>query len=789
MNRVFFESRCMPAGKSNTTARRGNVRRNVRRPKATWRSFLNERFVWWALLYACITTIVGGILIHMADRRDQYVVGDLVTQPIVPRVEFKAIDERKTEIRRQNARDREPSVYKLNDAFFENIRKDLKGLLNIGKDYDTPQQIPSDYRDHLSIDNRALEELKKAAEDESSRTEWTKKVERLLGRIAGLAMISPERMEAETSGGTFSSTIYIQHPVYNELPRTNSNGYSLSDGDDRFYSTNESNRFRSDVRKLVQTEFPASIRQAVISVINDRIAPTYTLDNETTTKRKENAYKRVEEAKLTYTPDTVMIQAGTILKSQDVLLIELENKAYLQSISDQSLVGMFSISLAMLVGRVGMLLVVSLAMWVYIIGFARRIAVNPMRGLALTVLVLGCQAMAIMGVINVPNYLYATAVLPTLMATMILAISYDQRFALAMGASHTLIVMLSLNLSTEFAVVTLCGVGAVAGFLDDVRTRSRLAIIGFWSGVCMAAACVFAKLGSSDLAVWKDLDYIWRDPAILVFVGLFAGIVVQGILPAVERMFRVTTSMTLRELNDASHPLLIRMAEEAPGTFQHSLRIADMAEAAAESIGANGLLCRVGAMFHDIGKMNKPSYFVENQGGGPNKHNKLSPAMSLLIIVGHVKDGIEMAREFGLPVAVRGFIETHHGTTLVEYFYHAAKQQNAAENSPAPAEFEFRYPGPKPQSREQAILMLCDALEGASRTLAEPTPVRLEQLVHTIAMKRLMDGQFDQSNMTLKELHAIENAITRMLCAIYHGRIKYPTDKPQAENKPAAAVS
>jgi putative nucleotidyltransferase with HDIG domain len=750
---------------------------------------LRERFVWWALLYTVIITLLGGLLIHAADRRPEYVVGQLTTHPIVPRTEFLAIDERETEIRKQNARDREPSVYKRNDAYFMQIKVAMEQLLQIGQDYEKPEQIPTDLRQSLAIDDRALSELKQASADDTQRADWSQKIDRLLERIAGLAMLTPDRMEAETRGGTLSSTIFIQHPLYGELSRTNSNGYSLSDGDDRFYSTEMSSRFRTDVRKLVQTQFPAALRQAVITVITDRINPTYVFDQDKTKARKQAAYERVEPATLTYATDSVMIKAGTTLKSQDIHLLELENKAYRDNLKKQKLVGMLSISLAMLIGRFGLLLVVSLAMWVYIIGFSRRIAVNPMRGLALTVLVLGCQALAIAGAINFPQYLFATTVYPTLIVAMILAISYDQRFALAMGASHTLIVMLSLNLSTEFAIVTLSGVGIIASLLDDVRTRSRVVIVGFWAGCAMALACLFGNLASTDMALWGSLDLIWSDSAWLVLVGLLTGVFVQGILPVVERLFRVTTSMTLRELNDASHPLLIRMAEEAPGTFQHSLRIADMAESAAEAIGANGLLCRVGAMFHDIGKMNKPSYFVENQGGGPNKHTKLSPAMSLLIIVGHVKDGIEMAREFGLPVTVRGFIETHHGTTLVEYFYHAAKQINAAENNPAPADFEFRYPGPKPQSREQAILMLSDALEGASRTLAEPTPVRLEQLVHTMAMKRLMDGQFDQSNMTLKELHAIETAITRTLCAIYHGRIKYPSDKPQADNKPAASTN
>ncbi len=212
-----------------------------------------------------------------------------------------------------------------------------------------------------------------------------------------------------------------------------------------------------------------------------------------------------------------------------------------------------------------------------------------------------------------------------------------------------------------------------------------------------------------------------------------------------------------------------------------------MTEAAAEAIGADALLCRVGAMYHDIGKINKPQYFIENQLGGQNRHDKLSPAMSLLIIVGHVKDGVEMAREYNLPPVIRHFIESHHGTTLVEYFFHAAKKQKAEEDKPAPSEFEFRYPGPKPQTKEAAIMLICDGLEAAARAMDEPTAVRLEQLVHGIATKRLMDGQFDECNLTLGELARVEAAVTKTLCAVYHTRIKYPDGKKAPAPKRASA--
>jgi putative nucleotidyltransferase with HDIG domain len=223
--------------------------------------------------------------------------------------------------------------------------------------------------------------------------------------------------------------------------------------------------------------------------------------------------------------------------------------------------------------------------------------------------------------------------------------------------------------------------------------------------------------------------------------------------------------------------LLRRLSQEAPGTFNHSLTVGIMAEAAGNAISANGLLCRVGAYYHDVGKLSKPLYFIENQrSGGPNRHDKLSPAMSLLIIVGHVKDGVELAREYALPWIVHQFIEQHHGTTLVEYFFHAArKKAEEGDGGVVVSDTEFRYPGPKPQTREAAIVMICDGCESAVRAIDEPTAGRIESAVHGIIMKRLMDGQFNECDLTLRDLSRIEETLTRALAAVHHGRVAYPT--------------
>jgi hypothetical protein len=232
--------------------------------------------------------------------------------------------------------------------------------------------------------------------------------------------------------------------------------------------------------------------------------------------------------------------------------------------------------------------------------------------------------------------------------------------------------------------------------------------------------------------------------------------------------------MTLLELADASQPLMRRLSFEAPGTYSHSLQVATLSEEAADAIHANSLLCRVGAYYHDIGKINKPDYFIENQNGGENRHLNLSPNVSLLIIIGHVKDGVEMAKEYNLPTSLLPFIQQHHGTTLVEYFYHRACD-NASPDEPKISDTQFRYPGPKPKSKEIAIVMLADAVESATRAMSEPTASRIEALVHELAMKRLTDGQFDECDMTMRDLERIERSLCKTLLSFYHGRIAYPS--------------
>jgi putative nucleotidyltransferase with HDIG domain len=265
--------------------------------------------------------------------------------------------------------------------------------------------------------------------------------------------------------------------------------------------------------------------------------------------------------------------------------------------------------------------------------------------------------------------------------------------------------------------------------------------------------------------------------------GTLAGFLLTGCLPLVEKLFGIVTDISLLELADGSHPLLQELVRRAPGTYTHSITVATLAEAAAEAIGANPLLVRVGSYFHDVGKMLKPHYFVENQ-NGENRHDALEPALSTLIIIGHVKDGQALARQYRLPPPIIDFIMQHHGTTLVEFFYREAiRLQESSGNGASVLEPAFRYPGPKPQNRENGILMLADAVESASRALGDPTPGSMRKLVHDLLMKRLLDGQFEESGLTLTELHLIEESLCKSLIALFHARIKYPEESLRLREK------
>ena len=357
-----------------------------------------------------------------------------------------------------------------------------------------------------------------------------------------------------------------------------------------------------------------------------------------------------------------------------------------------------------------------------------------------------------------------------------------------LGAPCVFLFTLSFSLLTgvfmedSWLLLLLIVTGNMVGALSIKRCSRRSSFIvagARVAGINALLVCCFLLFYPSLSGTENVARVIWA-----ALGGFMGGIIGGGLTPIVEYLGGYITDIKLLELASLDRPLLRELSLQAPGTWNHSMVIAQLGEVAANAIGANGLLTRVGAFYHDVGKARKPAYFVENQVERENRHDKLPPSMSALIIKTHVKDGIEMAEAARLPQAVIDFIPQHHGTALIEYFYVKALKE-AEEGSELVDETHYRYPGPRPQTKEAAILMLADGVEAASRTLADPTPAKIQGLVQKMINKVFVSGELGESNLTLRDLHVIAKNFTRVLTGIYHRRVEYsePAEKTRGDSK------
>ena len=367
-----------------------------------------------------------------------------------------------------------------------------------------------------------------------------------------------------------------------------------------------------------------------------------------------------------------------------------------------------------------------------------------------------------------------------------------------LGRDHGLYaaVFVSLWSSVLFGRIdaSLLVISLISGFTAvyltlQVRRRAQLIRAGVGVGVAIwLSSLSFGMIGPINLFPPMDNDWgmIGVQSALTLGNGIVTAMIVGGALPMLEQLFQITTDVSWLELSDLNHPLLRRMTIEAPGTYHHSLVVANLAEGAAEKIGANATLCRVCAYFHDVGKLVKPEYFTENMNFERNPHHDLAPTMSALIIIAHVKEGVDLALTHGLNKQIIDVIQQHHGTSLVYYFYQRAIQQQEdaraggkimnirEEDIPEVQEESFRYTGPKPQTKESAIVSLADIVESASRSLEKPTPQKVEQLVNELIEERIADGQLDECDLTLGELRVIAKRFRFTLMTMLHTRIAYP---------------
>ena len=498
--------------------------------------------------------------------------------------------------------------------------------------------------------------------------------------------------------------------------------------------------------------------------IRPQLKGTLTRDSDRTKQQRDVAAEAVSDQVKTYDVGQILVPTGQPIKSEQINLLRCEYAAMLAQISAAT-------KIYRAAAVVVVILVVFSLCGLYFYRRERVLLANLNRLAVMLALLVLTVALARL----VSFDPWRAELLPVLLFGQMIAIAYRQELAVLLSGAAALILVMGLGMGIgEF--ILLFGVTAAAVLqVGNIRSRSRLIYIGFFSGIVAVLLTVVSAVATNQPLSWALMEEALQNGA----WTLAAGFIMTGMLPFIERLFGVLTDMSLLELGDVAHPLLQELVRRAPSTYNHSITVGSIAEAAADAIGARGLLVRVGAYYHDIGKMLKPGYFIENQGEDEeNRLETLVPAMSTLVIIAHIKDGAKLARQHRLPEPIIDFIQQHHGTTLVGYFFERASRQSKDDpHGSSVEESSYRYPGPKPQTKESAVMMLADAVESASRTLVDPTPARIESLVRQISERRLDDGQFDESGLTLRELRTIEKSMVKSVTAIYHGRVKYPEQK------------
>jgi hypothetical protein len=522
-------------------------------------------------------------------------------------------------------------------------------------------------------------------------------------------------------------------------------------------------------RVEVTSLFPEVVdvqRDLGYSLIVEFMKPNIIFDRETTERRQKARQDRVPRNKGIILENERIVDANTRISGDDLqklysLSVALDLKAMEESDVD--------VALAYL-GRLLVIGIIVSFFFTFLLTYRTPIF-EDWRMVLLIGLVFSIEVG--LAYLFTQNLVLSEYLIPITVAAMVLTIMFDARIGFMGITSIILLVGILIGNNVEFMVTSMFTSSVGIYSVRQLRRRSQL------------FAAIFALLASSALVIvgqglfkghsWSLMGY---DMMNLSIVAVLSPIITYGLIGLLEVSFGITTNLTLIELLDFQHPLLKRLQHEANGTFNHSIVVGNLAEACADAIGANSLLCRVGAYYHDLGKMVRPEYYIENQYAGENRHDTLTPVMSAKIIKNHVTEGLNLAKEYGLPSIVSDFIPMHHGTTRVEYFYRMAlkEDQNVDEK-------QFQYPGPKPNTKETGILMICEAVEAAVRSIKEPDIMKIENMIDKIINLRVSAGQLSECPLTMDELTRIKGTIDGttgllpVLRGIYHIRIEYPDDK------------
>lgn len=502
-------------------------------------------------------------------------------------------------------------------------------------------------------------------------------------------------------------------------------------------------------------EFEQELKNIGMVLVNAIMEPNTVVDEELTKSRREQAYENALDSKVIIKADTRIISYGDIVTDDKLEVLRELN--FLET-------GGFDFTFA--AGLFTILLLLTVLLILYMNFFCKKILYS--RG---SLLILGVIVLVTLLLARVAAA-YTPMAIPIFIAPMLIAILLELRLAIVVNLVLTMAISFITKWDLGFMYMAIISGTFSAFIISKANQRSKLSAVGLAvAGINILITVCLGVINKSGLTA------VANDCFIVSINGIVSIIFTIGTLPFLESTFNIITPLRLLELVNPNQPLMKRLLMEAPGTYHHSLMVGNLAEVACEAVGGNALLARVGAYYHDVGKLKRPNFFKENQLSG-NPHDRMTPNLSTLVITSHTADGDEMALKYKIPMAIRDIIKQHHGTTLVAYFYHKAKKGDKGEDV---KEEDFRYSGPRPQSKEAAVVMLADSVEAAVRSMVDKTEGKIEGLVRKIIKDKLDDGQLDLCSLTLKDLDEIANSFMRVFSGYFHEREEYPEIKAKKD--------
>ncbi|MFP4021049.1 MAG: HD family phosphohydrolase [Halanaerobium sp.] len=713
------------------------------------------KIIWAVLFFVLIAlTLSLDLIPNQVDLKAGQVSQSDITAPRT----ISFIDDERTSELRQRAADTAPRVYEEDSTVEEEVLNEVNNLFEAAI-----SERQYFYNNKISLAEANQEE----SEDSSSSAESEPISEEQISDLSDserteIIDLIKEEIDFEIGTESLSALISMSNQ---ELVELEDRAVNLLQQklDSRILPSDLTNA-RDDLRqRAMEMDIARDQRLALAEIVESTLAANMFLNQDATDSRREEAISEVEAVEKTVRQGEIIVRKGDVVTEADIDILE---RLGLQ----KSGINYYNIS-----GRILISFILILLLGFYFYKYQKDIWEDNSKLLLVELLILTVVILA--KILTLFQNPFVNYMVPTAMASILLTVLIRSDTALITTLFISLLIAPIYDMN--FNIVLTSFLAGLIGIFSVTRVKERGDIIR--AGLNVSFILAFLIGGLSLLQQNQDWTYlIWSIGGGIVN-GLLVGVLANGLLPYLEDLFDMTSSVKLLELSNPSQPILKRMLVEAPGTYHHSVIVGNLAETAAEDVGADSLLARAAAYYHDIGKLKRPYFFSDNQFGGENPHDKTSPNLSALIIKSHVKDGVEMAEENGLPAKIIDIIKQHHGTNLISYFYQQALQDNKHDDI---EKKDFRYDGPKPQSKEAAIIMLADITEAAvrSKNFNKNNHDRIEGFVRGLVKDKLIENQLDQSDLTLSDLDTIVKNFVKVLTGIYHQRVEYP-DKLLKEMK------